>query len=114
MRQTPPQVAAAANPGTDPGFATKSPLVIADRHHALGTLDAEVGTLVLVPPGAAADTDLISPFKDTPSGTTFRAMRPGLARVSLANADWGVVVRVSRKDYAGLAKYRHLEEIEGD
>ena len=44
----------------------------------------------------------------------FRAMRPGLARVSLSNADWGVVVRVSRKDYAGLAKYRHLEEIEGD
>ena len=96
------------------GFATKSPLVIADRHHALGTLDAEVGTLVLLPRGAATDTDLIAPFKDTPNGTTFRAMRPGLARVSLANADWGVVVRVSRKDYAGLAKYRHLEEIEGD
>ena len=96
------------------GFATKSPLVIADRHHALGTLDAEVGTLVLLPPGAAADSDHIAPFKDTPTGTAFRAVRPGLARVSLSNADWGVVVRVSREDYAGLAKYRHLEETEGD
>ena len=96
------------------GFATKSPLVIADRHHALGTVDAEVGTLVLLPPGAATDSDLIAPFKDTPNGPAFRAMRPGLARVSLANTDWAVVVRVSRKDYAGLAKYRHLEEIEGD
>ena len=96
------------------GFATKCPLVIADRHHALGTLDAEVGTLVLLPPGAATDSAHIARFKDTPNGTVFRAMRPGLARVSIPGGNWGLVVRVSRKDYAGLAKYRHLEKTEGD
>ena len=96
------------------GFATKSPLVIADRHHTLGPLDAEVGALVLLPLGAATDSGHIQPFKDTPNGTVFRAMRPGLARVSLPSGPWGVVVRVSRKDYAGLAKYRHLEETNGD
>ena len=95
-------------------FATKSPLVIADRHHALGTLDAEVGTLVLLPQGAATDSGHIEPFKDTPNGTVFRAMRPGLARVSLRSGNWGAIVRVSRKDYADLAKYRHLEETDGD
>ena len=96
------------------GFKTKEPLVIADRHHAFGTLDAEVGTLVLLPQGTATDSDHIEEVKDTPNGTVFRAIRLGLARVSLASVNWGIVVRVSRKEYAGLAKYRHLEEINGD
>ena len=96
------------------GFETKEPVVIADQHHALGTLDAEVGMLVLLPQGAATDSDHIEPFQDTPNGTVFRAMRPGLVRVSLPDGNWGVVVRVSRKEYAGLAKYRHLEETDGD
>ena len=96
------------------GFKTKEPLVVADRHHALGTLDAEVGMLVLLPQGTTVDSDHIEPFRDTPKGTVFRAMRPGLARVSLTSDNWGIVVRVSRKEYAGLAKYRHLEETNGD
>lgn len=96
------------------GFATKDPLVIADSHHALGTLDAEVGTLVLLPRGATAESDNIEPFQDTASGTGFRALRPGLARASVAGENWGVIVRVSRFQYAGLAKYRHLEESNGD
>ncbi|MXZ72683.1 MAG: ImmA/IrrE family metallo-endopeptidase [Acidobacteria bacterium] len=96
------------------GFATQCPLVIADRHHALGTLDAEVGTLVLLPAGATTDSAHIAPFEDTRNGTVFRALRPGLARVSIPGGTWGVIVRVSRKDYAGLARYRHLEETEGD
>ena len=96
------------------GFKTKEHLVIADRHHALGTLDAEVGMLVLLPQGTTMDSDCIEPFKDTPNGTAFRAMCPGLARVYLSSGNWGIVVRVSRKEYAGLAKYRHLEEADGD
>lgn len=96
------------------GFATKEPLVIVDRQHARGTVDAEVGALVLLPNGATTDTDHIEPFKDTANGTVFRALRPGLARVSLPGENWGVVVRVSRFQYAGLAKYRHLEETDGE
>ena len=96
------------------GFKTKEPVVIADQHYAPGTLDAEVGMLVLLPQGAATDSDHIEPFQDTPNGTVFRAMRPGLVRVSLPGGNWGVIVRVSRKEYAGLAKYRHLEETDGD
>lgn len=96
------------------GFAAKEPLVIADRQHALGTLDAEVGTLVLLPPGATTDSDQIEPVKDTVSGRVFRALRSGLARASIPGENWGVVVRVSRFQYAGLAQYRHLEETDGD
>ena len=44
----------------------------------------------------------------------FRALRPGLARAFLPGENWGVVVRVSRFRYAGLAQYRHLEETDGE
>lgn len=96
------------------GFAAKDPLVIADRQHALGTLDAEVGSLVLLPAGATTESDQIEQLKDTRNGRVFRALRPGLARASLPGENWGVVVRVSRLKYAGLAQYRHLEEINGE
>lgn len=96
------------------GFTANEHLAIADGHHALGTLDAEVGALILLPRDATTDSDHIEPYKDTASGRVFRALRPGLARASVPGEDWGVVVRVSRFQYAGLAKYRHLEETDGE
>lgn len=96
------------------GSPTPAPLVVIDRHHALGTVDAEVGTLVLLPAGARSDSDHIELIEETTTGSVYRAARPGLARVFLASESWAVVVRVSRFQYAGLAKYRHLEETAGD
>ena len=96
------------------GFAAKGPLVIADQFHSRGTIDAEVGTLVLLPRGAVTDSDQIEQVGDTPSGVVFRALRPGLIRTYLRDDSWGVVVRVSRFQYAGLAQYRHLEETDDE
>lgn len=93
------------------GISSKEHLVIADRHHAGPTLDAEVGNLVLLPAGTKADSDQIECVSDVASGTLFRALRPGLVRASVPGSDWALIVRVSRAQYAGLAKYRHLEEI---
>ncbi|QKK07518.1 MAG: ImmA/IrrE family metallo-endopeptidase [Planctomycetota bacterium] len=94
------------------GERTQEHLVIADRHHAIGTLDAEVGNLVLLPEGAETESDRIEPVKDLVAGRVFRAVRPGLARVEAEG--FGVIVRVSRMQYAGLARYRHLEETDGE
>lgn len=94
------------------GFASKDPLVIADAHHAMGTIDAEVGSLLLLPSGTAADSDHIEFVRDVQSSRVFKAIRPGLARVSTNG--WGIMVRVSRFQYAGLAQYRHLEDTDND
>ncbi len=94
------------------GAPTKEQLVIADRQHAIGTLDAEVGNLVLLPEGAETESDQIEPVKDVACGRVFRAVRPGLTRVEAD--EFGVIVRVSRLQYAGLAQYRHLEETDGE
>jgi len=96
------------------GISSKDHLVIADMHHDSPTLDAEVGNLVLLPSGARSDSDQIEPVEEMATGTLFRALRPGLARVSVPATSWAVIVRVSRYQYAGLAKFRHLEETDGE
>jgi Zn-dependent peptidase ImmA (M78 family) len=96
------------------GISLKEHLIIADQWHAAPTIDAEVGNLVLLPTGARSDTDQIEPVSDVASGSLFRALRPGLARTTVPGTDWAVIVRVCRAQYAGLAKYRHLEETDGE
>lgn len=94
------------------GFTSKEPLVIADAYHAMGTIDAEVGSLILLPPGAKAEGGHVELSKEIPAGCVFKAIRPGLARVT--TKDWGIMVRVSKFQYAGLAHYRHLEDTDND
>lgn len=96
------------------GLPTKAPLVIADHQYSLGTIDAEVNTLVLLPAGATTDADQIELVKETRNGPVSRALRPGLARAAIAGGNWGVIVRVSRFQYAGLVQYRHLEDPEDE
>lgn len=89
------------------------PLLLADRHYTSPTLDSEVDTLILVPAGASADSGL-EHFGAVDAGTIFRAAKPGIFRAYLPGSDWAVLVRVSRQQYRGLARYRHLEEADDD
>jgi Zn-dependent peptidase ImmA (M78 family) len=95
------------------GSATPDHLIAVDSHYTLATVDAEVGNRVLLPAGVTSESDQIELIEQMPNGNLYRALRPGLARAA-NGTDWGVVVRVSRFQYAGLAQYRHLEETSGD
>lgn len=96
------------------GWTSKAPLIVADTAYVLGTLDAEVGTLLLLPANATQESKNLEHLSDMPAGRLYRALRPGLARVFVAGTPWAVVVRVSKTDYAGLARYRHLEEADDE
>lgn len=95
------------------GSATPDHLIVVDRQYTLATVDTEVGNRVLLPTGVTSDSDQIELIEQMPHGNLYRALRPGLARAA-DGTRWGVVVRVSRFQYAGLAQYRHLEETSGD
>jgi Zn-dependent peptidase ImmA (M78 family) len=95
------------------GSETSDHLIVVDRQYVLGTVDAEAGNRVLLPAGATSNSDQIELVEEMPNGNLYRAIRPGLARAT-SGADWAVVIRVSRFQYAGLAQYRHLEETPGD
>ena len=88
-----------------------APLVFADEHWQLSTLDAEVGTHLLLPPDAAVAHDRTIAFvADTPHGRLFKAVRPGIVRVVARGGTWTAFVRVARYQYVGLGRYRHFEE----
>jgi Zn-dependent peptidase ImmA (M78 family) len=99
---------------------TAGHLIVVDRHYLLATVDAEAGNdvepgnLLLLPQDATSDDDQIELIERSPNGTLYRAVRPGLARATLPTNNSGIVVRVSRYQYAGLARYRHLEETPND
>lgn len=96
------------------GALTPEPLIVADQHRAAPTLDAEVKTLLLLPPGTEVAGSGLVLERDLAAGRLFRAVKPGIFQASAG--DWAVFVRVApvQKNepygYVGLAQYRHLEE----
>jgi Zn-dependent peptidase ImmA (M78 family) len=90
------------------GVLTPERLIVADHHRAAPTLDTEVETLVLLPPGTEAAGGGLVIERDLADGRLFRAVRPGIVQAS-ASA-WAVFVRIAPEAYVGLAQYRHLEE----
>ena len=96
------------------GHSSSDPLIIADEHWSMPTIDAEVGSLLLLPSGAEAANDTITIEENHPKGCLFKANRPGVVRVYCPDTGWAVFVRVSRYQFIGLSQYRHLEEVEDE
>lgn len=96
------------------GALTPEPLIVADHHRTAPTLDAEVGTLLLLPHGAEVKDGGLAFEQDLASGRLLRAVKPGVFQARAG--EWAVFVRVApvqrdaRYGYIGLARYRHLEE----
>ena len=96
------------------GKATKEQLIVADLQSRAATLDAETGTLVLLPSGAIVDTSGLEPVMEVDEGRLFQATNEGIHRVSVPEVDWAVLLRVSRAQYTGLARFRHIEDDDHD
>lgn len=94
------------------GFSFDAPLIVADKHWVLPTLDAEVGTLLLLPnkTETVPGSDVIIPQQDHHLGRIFLANRPGIIRV-ICDDNWQVDVQISKKEYSGLDKFRFEEEV---
>jgi Zn-dependent peptidase ImmA (M78 family) len=92
------------------GQIAPQPLVIADEAWASPFIDAEVGHLLLVPPGVTADGVSVGEVATVGGRRLLEAVRPGIARLSIPGSSWAVFVRVARNAYAGRAEFRHLEE----
>ena len=96
------------------GALTPEPLIVADRHRAAPTFDAEVKTLLLLPPGTevAGDGPLPSSATSQPDACSVRSARDrsgerrrlGCLRPRRPGPEKRLY------GYVGLAQYRHLEE----
>ncbi len=90
------------------GRNSSSPLIIAGKNRSNSNIDAEVSTKILLPKDVLVEADRLKPLGPVKNGALFEAQSPGPARVIAPN--WSATVRVSNKNFVGLAKYRHLEE----
>ncbi len=88
-------------------------LWVADCHYLMPTLDTEVGTTLLLPPGSEPEFDHLRLEGDLPLGRVFTPTRPGMIRVE-ARGGWAVVVRVAKYQYSGWSTNRHLVLEDGD
>ncbi|MET4312704.1 ImmA/IrrE family metallo-endopeptidase [Bradyrhizobium sp. RT4b] len=90
------------------GTLVSEPLIVADQHRISPTLDAEINTLLLLPPGTEVASGSLVYERDLDDGRLFRAVRPGIVQANVGT--WAAFMRIAPEEYAGLAQYRHLEE----
>lgn len=92
------------------GEVIATPLTVADQHWNSPTLDLEQDALVMLPSGVVVDTALLAPVRELAAGRVFRAAKCGITRVAIPGTAWATYVRIARRQYVGLARFRHLEE----
>lgn len=92
------------------GVDASDPLVIVDDHWLLPTVDLEVGTRLLLPGSAQVTSNHLLFERTTGVGNLYRAMKPGISRITRDDSDWAAFARISRFQFAGLSRYRHLED----
>lgn len=92
------------------GFEVAQDLVIADEHWGRRSIDIEVGDIVMLPTTAAFEGECAALY-DTRPAVHLEGKTPGKGLVALNYARPPVELRVSRRGFTGLARYRHLEDV---
>lgn len=88
-------------------------LIVVDLQWQDKPIDLEVGDTVLLPPRICQEGDHTKIIAESANRTILLAQSPGYCRLSHPDG-WASHVRVSRKDYEGLARVRFFEETEDD
>lgn len=93
------------------GREVPEPLILLDEYWTATTVDLEVGTFLLVPTGTYFEGTCVA-FRHTYGfGELLQAVKPGIGRLFERQSGKCRFVRVSRFQFIGLGKFRHLEEI---
>lgn len=90
------------------GFNVKHDLVVVDEHWRRRTIDVEVGDIVILPRNAEFDGACASLVVGQVGHLI--AAKPGIGSLLIDARRPPTSVRVSRRAFTGLARYRHLEE----
>ena len=96
------------------GFGCSEHLIVADRAWFGRSIDAQVSDLVLLPPDAHVEGNFLEVLQRDSKACIARAVRPGVGRVTHPGTAWVHFARVSKKDFVGLARFRHLEEVQDE
>ncbi len=89
-------------------------LIIVDRFWNGRPIDIQASDLVLVPSSTIIESKCVKIVAELKNGILLEGILPGIGRISDKSNEWSVFIRVCRKDYKGIAKYRYLEEPNSD
>ena len=108
LRRSPKDIRRVLLDGADSDY-----LLVADDHwDPQVPLDLRVGDYAMVPPVDSIDGSSVKSVASTRRGNVINGVAPGISRLEARS--WTAFVRVRRKDFAGRAIYRHLEDPDVD
>jgi len=96
------------------GEKTKEHLVLVDECWIGRPIDARVDDLILLPSCVQIEADIVTHLRTFQGGCLVKATRPGIGRTLLPPSAWAQYIRVSRKEFKGLAQFRHLGEVDDE
>ena len=94
------------------GFEVVNDVFVCDEHWGARALDVETGDIVMVPANALFSGECARLSHDV--GAYLVAVQAGEGHLRLRQRTSAVTVRVSRRGFTGLARYRHLAEADDE
>lgn len=92
------------------GYEVDEQLIVVDKEWFGRPIDTQIGDLVLFKQDIEFEGDCIEHLGSIKGGQLFRANAPGIARCLTREGEWAAFLRISRREYVGQCRYRHLEE----
>lgn len=87
-------------------------LVVVDQHWKERTVDIQIEDLIIAPSGTLSEGNCVCQVHSDNEKEVFKSIKQGVGRFVNTRLKWATFVRVSRKNYMGLSKYRHFEDPE--
>lgn len=94
------------------GEEVEAHVVVVDQHWFGRPIDVQVGDLILFRHRIEFEGNCIEPMCSFQRERIYQAVCPGIGRCFGSGREWAEFVRVSRKEYVGQCRYRHLEDPE--
>jgi hypothetical protein len=96
------------------GHECKDHLIVVDQAWTGRPVDAQAGDALTLPKGVVIEGGVLESVESNEARIIARAVRPGIGRLRTRDSEWAQFIRVSRKQFTGLARFRHLEEVEDE
>jgi Zn-dependent peptidase ImmA (M78 family) len=94
------------------GREIKENALLVDRYWIGRPIDIQIGDLIIFQEDVMLDEKIYNPMSVSSEKREFQGLHPGIGRFYKDDGSWSAFVRVSRKEYTGQARFRHLEHPE--
>jgi hypothetical protein len=92
------------------GQETTNELIVVDSHWSASTVDLQVGDMIYTETLPHFHNDNLVIRRLYGDAVLVEAVKPGITQLENLSPNQSIYVRISRQQFSGWSKYRHLEE----